>query len=113
MGRLEEIALEMQELLQEAKELWQEEETAGSKTTISAAANRKATERKKKNRRAPDSITVGDRVRVLRRDSYFGREGVVISLRGASFVNIRLAATAVKEEQVIFKMRQSLSLIEV
>ena len=54
------------------------------------------------------NLRVGVLVRVVRRDKYYGREGIVISRRGKSYWNVRLKAVGEKREVVIYKRADSL-----
>ena len=53
-------------------------------------------------------IRVGVRVRVVRRDKYYGREGIVISRRGKNYWNVRLKAVGEKREVIMYKRADSL-----
>ena len=53
-------------------------------------------------------IRVGVRVRVVRRDKYYGREGIVVSRRGKNYWNVRLKAVGERREVIIYKREDSL-----
>lgn len=98
------MADDLQALLDEVRMLLAEEEDMEMP---------RAEKRKKKRRaKATKEIGIGDRVRVTRKDSYFGREGVVKSLRGKMFVYIQLDETPREEGRLIYKMRSSLRVVE-
>ena len=53
-------------------------------------------------------LRVGLRVRVVRRDKYYGREGIVMSRRGKNYWNVQLKAVGDKKEVMIYKRADSL-----
>lgn len=99
---LERVARELQALLNDVQELLAEEEEQ----------ERPKQEKKKTKVKTAKEIGVGDRVKVIRKDSYFGRVGIVKSLRGKMFVYIELEATRREEGRLIFKMRSSLKAVD-
>ena len=53
-------------------------------------------------------LRVGVRVRVVRLDKYYGREGIVISRRGKNYWNVRLKAVGERREVIMYKRVDSL-----
>jgi hypothetical protein len=57
-------------------------------------------------------IQVGQHVRVVRKDQYRGRTGVVLGRHGRLFWDVRLDASATHKECTIYKRESSLSVVE-
>ena len=56
-------------------------------------------------------LQVGHRVRVVRKDKYYGRTGVVMRRHGRLYWDVRLDASATRAECTIFKKDASLTWI--
>jgi ribosomal protein L19 len=59
----------------------------------------------------PEGVRVGSRVRVIRKDRYQGRTGVVLRRHGRLFWDVQLDATATQSKCLIYKKDASLCVV--
>jgi hypothetical protein len=59
----------------------------------------------------PEVVRVGSRVRVIRKDRYQGRAGVVLRRHGRLFWDVQLDATATQSKCLIYKKDASLCVV--
>jgi hypothetical protein len=102
-ARLEEAALALEAMAAELRRLKKNDGAKGAKTKVPAetpSSSAGATE-----------VQVGHRVRVVRKDQYRGRVGVVLGRHGRMFWDIRLEANAQHKECTIYKRGTSLCVL--
>jgi hypothetical protein len=99
-ARLEEAALVLEEMARELRRMKRKvRKTKVPAEVLSSAAGGTA------------ELRVGQRVRVVRRDQYRGRTGVVLGRHGRLFWDVRLDANATQGASTIYKKEASLCVI--
>jgi hypothetical protein len=98
-ARLEEAAAALERM---AKELRRLKTTTSGKTKVQADLPKSG---------ADAGVQVGQRVRVIRKDQYRGRTGVVLGRHGRLFWDVQLDASGTHKECTIYKRESSLCVL--
>jgi hypothetical protein len=100
-ARLEEAALALEGMARELRRL---KKTKNGKAKVPEEAPSAAD--------APQGMQAGRRVRVIRKDQYRGRTGIVLGRHGRLFWDVLLDASATHSKCTIYKRESSLSMVE-
>jgi hypothetical protein len=100
-ARLEEAALVLETMAAELRRL---KKNGGAKTKVPVETPSSSAE--------ATGVQAGHRVRVVRKDQYRGRVGVVLGRHGRLFWDVRLEANAQHKECTIYKREASLCVLK-
>jgi hypothetical protein len=100
--KLQDVAEMLEVLAREVRRMMREDDDA-TLTTVGITVSDASME---------ELYESGKRVRVIVRDSYFGRVGTLMGQRGKQFWNVKLEGRDGEVDKMIYKKQSSLALIE-